>query len=183
MYAMTQRPQVFLIGRAVLATLVLAACGDVDPPECTTAPSAPTADTSVAFQVDGRPVVLQTTGWSPGFYQDTARGSAYLSAWSGTVGDYDWIAVDFSGFHGAGAYPVHTSWSEAPHAAITYGCSGMNGELWTGEELVPDTVYVTAYDSVSTQIEGTFSARLVGYKYHGVSLLTGGSFRGLLPRY
>jgi hypothetical protein len=183
MLAMPPRSRIFVFGGAVLAALVLAACGDVDPPECTTAPSAPTADTTMSFQLSGRPVVLDTAGWSPGFYHDTTRGYAYLTAWSGTMEDYDWLAIQINDFHGAGAYPVHTSWSEAPYAAITYGCSGMNGELWTGEELVPDTVYVTAYDSVSTQIEGTFSARLVGYKYHGVSLLTGGSFRGLLPRY
>lgn len=94
--------------------------------------------------------------------------------------DCDWLAIQINDFHGAGAYPVHTSWSEAPHAAITHGCSG---ELWTDNELLPDTVYVTAYDSVSTLIEGTVSARLVGYRYGGEALLTGGSFRGLLPRY
>ena len=167
----------------VFAALLLAACGDVDPPECTTAPSAPTADTSVTFQVDGRPVILETTGWSPGFYHDTTGGEAILPAWSGTLEDYDWLAIRIHKFHGTGAYPVYVGGTAEPFASIDYGCRAENVEQWLGKELVPDTVYVTTYDSVSTLIEGTFSARLTGYRYGGDVQLTDGSFRGLLPRY
>jgi hypothetical protein len=180
---MALRSRIFALSSAVLATLVLAACGDVDPPECTTAPSAPTADTTMSFQLNGRPVVLDTAGWSPGFYQDTTRGYAYLTAWSGTLEDYDWLAIQINDFHGAGAYPVHTSWSEVPYASITYGCSGVRGVLWTGDELLPDTLYVTTYDSVSTLIEGTVRGRLIGRQYGEAIQLTDGTFRGLLPRH
>ena len=173
----------FAVGGAVLAALVLAACGDHDPPECDTAPSPPTADTTMAFLVDGRPVALDTAGWSPGFVQDSSSGDAYLSAWSGTLASYDWLAIQLSKFHGAGAYPVRTSWSESPYASITYGCSAVAGELWTGEEPVPDTVYVTAYDSASAQIEGTYSARVKGYRHGEVVHLADGSFKGRLLRY
>jgi len=167
----------------ITATALLTACvGELGPiPSCGPAPSAPTADTAIAFKVDGRQVLQGSGGFYPQMYYYTPGGFVEIIAGVGDSDDFEALSLRLNRFHGAGAYPIYASGQNFPAAMASYSCTRLPGETWVGDAAIPDTVYVTGYDSTTAAISGTFHFSATSYKYGLKLTVTDGSFQGFAP--
>lgn len=163
--------------------LILIGCDEPVPPQCALQPSAPTADTAIGFKVDGRQVLQDSGGFYPQIYYYTAGGFVAIFARVGEADTFQDLSIRLNQFHGAGPYPIYAGAQAFPFASAQYSCMSVPGEQWLGNEIVPDTVYVTGYDSVAATISGTFHFRATGYRYGGVVEITSGTFQGFATKY
>jgi|SRR6478736_2099868 len=176
----------------ILALVSLVACDDEATPEVCGLPSVETSqDTLIGATVDGRRVKL---GAQPGYRGMSLTpwdldGSA--DSWKLGINGVFWrlgyleaIQIDLAPFTGVGAYALDAnSYPESRFAAYT--CYGVTThESWWAFGTPGDTVWVTAYDSVSGEIEGRFAflGRPVLAPGNDALSVTAGEFQGsVLP--
>lgn len=155
--------------------LLLAACTSA-PEECDTFAE---CDRLLATaRIDGRPLSVTldasedngVTGLGDAF--GTVTMIAYRPRSEGGEGVQFWL----DGFHGAGAYPVVDSYGDGTAMAAYWWEAQSSGAAYWGEGGEGDTVWVTAYDSVSRAIAGRFQFT-AGIGEHSVEV-TAGEFAG-----
>ena len=157
---MASRANILAVRNAVLGMLVLAACSEgpvVD--RCTLYEAErPIPGQLVSARIDGRRWVAASDYWAA---IDTAEahlalyGTTYHDSWQET------ISLSLYGFHGAGTYPIDL-WTPNPLSSATYYCEySLSG--YVGSIGAPgDSVWVSAWDSVTGHLSATFSFHGLG---------------------
>ena len=175
----------FILPLALLAASCDPTGGEGPAEVCILEPSAATTDTAIGFRVDGRQVLQDSGGFYPQMYHYFSATDTFVQINAGvgeTVEDYEGLSIRIVHFDGVGAYPIYAGWQATPFAFASYNCTQVLDDQWLGQEAVPDTVYVTAYDSATTAISGTFSFTATGYKRGGVIMISEGRFQGFIPK-
>ena len=144
----------------VVTALLLAACQDgsgasatTPLPDCSGVVDAPTADTMVGAEIDGRAFLVPSTAPVGGLYLDTTRHQFTILANSADDGPLRMLQVWFSSFHGVGTYPI----AYGPYGGALYECNGEAQHGFASKSDGTDSARVTAYDSTTGHVEGTFA--------------------------
>jgi hypothetical protein len=138
------------------------------------------ADTLLSASIDGRQVVITPEGhrWN-GLWWDDYGTILALSAWDEEARGWEVMQLMLYDFRGVGAYPIDGR-NGFPHGYIIYEYQfgADEGSYWSDLDF-GDTIWVTAFDSLSGRIEGRFEATIPG---DGDTVeLTDGYFNGAVP--
>ena len=161
--------------------LLLAACStDPAPSNC----NAGAEDTLASALVDGRPLAVSLRAWSDnGIVLISGMGGtvsmiAYCPPGSGSEGMQFWL----DGFYGVGAYPVTGDGADSTSMTVYWkGPVDRPRVTYWGDHVTGDTVWVTAFDTLTGAIEGRFS---MGGSNGDVQVrVTEGRYQGMVDVY
>lgn len=161
------------------------------PPTCTNAVDAPTADTLVGARVEGR-MVLARKGSPHSLVDFDGYGVTTLTifGWSITDSVAQILDLRIYGLHGVGSYPIADGYDSGT-AFAAFGCRYVRDDFTTVREVISyfpfvtnvpgDSVHVTAWDSVSGHLRGTYQFHSMNFVGDTVAI-TGGTFDVMVPR-
>lgn len=167
----------------VAVTILSAACSVAPVAENGSDDQPPPSDTALRAVVNGRSLVWSSTGAIFRLHESLGWSDlAILGGWR-TGGSLEHIQVSLSDFHGVGVYVLDSN--SHPYSGVgiydIMDTLGHNQTSWWSAGRVADTAWVTAYDSTSGNIEGSF--RYVGVNGSPDSVVVdSGVFKGTVVR-
>ena len=161
-----QRSLMLAVRNTLLTASLLTACYEEGPRLCPNGPNEATADTLIGARVDGRSVLVGQG--TPVRSAELSPDGSYLFIFGLRTEDSPPQSLDIRvyNFHGVGSYPLADS-GDPSKAWAAYGCGYWGGDPQTQRDGITfyplidgmegDSIWVTAWDSVSGRVRGTFA--------------------------